>query len=95
MPQITSWPRKARSFVRQPLFVQLWFPPVWVLLGISKVLIFTLSFPRLAPRLGVRTGIAPWVPLLTPDETQRARLIGRAVQMTARYTSSPMCSSSA
>jgi hypothetical protein len=78
--------RKARGFLRQPLFVQFWFVPVWVLLGISKVLIFTIPFQRLAPRLGERTGIAPWVPLLTPEETHRARLIGRVVQMTARYT---------
>jgi hypothetical protein len=86
MPQITSWPGKARSFFRQPLFVQLWFPPVWVLLGISKVLIFTIPFQRLAPQLGVLTGIEPWVPQLTLKETHRARLIGRVVQMTARYT---------
>ena len=50
------------------------------------MLIFTIPFQRLAPRLGVRTGIAPWVPLLTPEQTHRARLIGRLVQMTARYT---------
>ncbi len=80
------WLGKARSFLRQPLFVQLWFLPVWFLLAISKVLIFTIPFQRLAPRLGVRTGIAPWVPLLTPEQTHRARLIGRLVQMTARYT---------
>jgi hypothetical protein len=86
MPRLMRWLGKARSFLRQPRFVQLWFLPVWLLLAISKVLIFTIPFQRLAPRLGVRTGIAPWVPHLTPEQTHRARLIGRVVQMTARYT---------
>ena len=78
--------RKAGTFLAAPLFVQAWFIPVWVLLGISKVLIFTIPFQRLAPRLGQRTGVAPWVPLLSDQQTVRARLIGRVVQMTARYT---------
>lgn len=78
--------RKARSFQRQPLFVQLWFLPVWILLGISKALIFTVPFQRLAPWLGQATGIAPWLPLLSEAQTQRARLIGEAVRLTARYT---------
>lgn len=78
--------RKTRSFLRQPLFVQLWFPLVWILLGISKTMIFTVPFPRLAPRLGQPTGVAPWLPLLNEAQARRARLIGQAVRMTARYT---------
>lgn len=78
--------RKARSFLRQPRFVQAWFLPVWLLLAVSKALIFTIPFQRLAPRLGARTGVAPWVPLLSADQLHRARLIARVVQMTARYT---------
>ena len=78
--------RKVSNFYSQPRFVKFWFIPVWFLLGLSKVLIFTIPFQRLAPRLGVRTGIEPWVPLLTPKQTHRARLIGRVVQMSARYT---------
>ena len=78
--------RKSASFLRQPIWLQVWFLPTWFLLGISKVLIFTIPFQRLAPRLGVRTGVASWVPLLTPEQAHRARLIGRVVQMTARYT---------
>lgn len=78
--------RKARAFRRQPRFVQAWFLPVWVLLGIGKALIFTLSFRRLAPYLGRQVGIAPWVPLLTPAQEPRARLIGQTVRLTAGYT---------
>jgi hypothetical protein len=78
--------RKAVAFVRQPLFIQVWFPAVWVILGVAKALIFTLSFRRLAPRLGRQSAIAPWVPLLSQAHEQRALLIGRLVRMTARYT---------
>lgn len=80
-----SLTRKAHSFLRQPLFIQLWFIPLWFILGASKTLIFTISFHRLAPCLGRHCGIAPWVPLLNPHQETRARLIGRAVRLAARY----------
>jgi len=78
--------RKARSFLRQSGFSQLWFVPTWFVLGIAKALIFTVSFRRLAPRLGRQADIAPWVPLLEPAQEMRALAIGRAVRMAARYT---------
>lgn len=77
---------KAGTFFSQPLFIQLGFLPVWIVLGISKALIFALSFRRLAPLLGLQSSIAPWVPLLRPEQEQRALLIGRLVRMTVRYT---------
>lgn len=78
--------RKAATFLRQPLFIQAWFLPLWLVLGVSKALIFTISFRRLAPRLGHKADIAPWLPLLTPADEARALLIGRAVRLTAKYT---------
>lgn len=78
--------QKTATFLRQPPFIQAWFPAVWIILGISKGLIFTLSFRRPAPRLGRQSDIAPWVPLLTLAKERRALLIGRVVRMTARYT---------
>ena len=84
--RLTRLRRKAGTFVRQPLFIQAWLLPVWLILGIGKALIFTLSFRRLAPRLGCQSGIAPWVPLLTPAQEQRALQIGRVVRLTAGYT---------
>ena len=72
--------------MRQPLFIQFWLVPLWGILGLGKALIFTLSFRRLAPRLGRQAGIAPWVPLLDPAQEQRALVIGRAVRLAAKYT---------
>jgi Transglutaminase-like superfamily len=60
--------------------------PCWFLLGIAKALIFTMSFRRLAPRLGVSMGIAPWIPLLSPADEKRALMIGRTVRLAANYT---------
>lgn len=77
---------KARSFLRQPLLSQIGFVPVWLFLGVAKALIFTVSFRRLAPRLGVSAGISAQVPLLDPTQEARALQIGRLVRMTARYT---------
>jgi hypothetical protein len=78
--------RKARHFTEQPLFAKLWFVPVWILLGISKAMIFTFSFRRIAAHLGTWTGATPWVPVLSVDQENRAKLIGRTVQTIARYT---------
>ncbi len=78
--------RKTLSFLRQPRFTQLWFLPLWMILGLGKAVIFTVSFRRLAPHLGTAVGIAPWVPVLVPAQEVRARQIGRAVQLAARYT---------
>lgn len=69
-----------------PLFTLLWLLPVWVVLGLSKAVIFTLSFRRLAPHLGLATGTEPWVPLLDSAQTARALQIGRVVRLAARYT---------
>ena len=78
--------RKVRSFLQQPLFIKFWFLPLWFLLGVCKVLIFTVSFNRLASLLGARSGISVAIPLLAPDQEQRALNIGRAVRLAASYT---------
>jgi len=77
---------KARSFLRQPLLSQIGFVPVYGLLGIAKLAIFTISFHRLAPWLGVNAGISPWVPLLDRTQEARALQVGRLVRLAARYT---------
>ena len=78
--------RKIRIFLGLPALTKLWIIPVWVLLGISKFMIFNIEFRRFAPMFGKRSALAPWVPLLTPKQEQRALLIGRMVRMTAKYT---------
>ncbi len=82
----STFRRKALTFWQQPLFTKLWFVPAWFLLGISKALIFTFSFRRLAAHLGTWAGATPWVPVLTPAQEDRAKLIGRTVKTIARYT---------
>jgi hypothetical protein len=78
--------RKTLGFLRLPRFTQLWLVPLWLLLGLSKAVIFTVSFRRLAPRLGAAVGVAPWVPVLVPAQEARAWQISRAVCLAARYT---------
>ena len=78
--------RKLRSFWRLPAFSKLWLLPMWLLLGVSKAMIFTISFQRLAARLGQPLGVAPWVPLVDAHQRGRALQIGRAVRLAANYT---------
>jgi hypothetical protein len=78
--------RKGRSFCLLPGFSKLCLLPLWLLLGVSKALIFTISFQRLAARLGQPLGVAPWVPLVDARQRARALQIGRAVRLAAKYT---------
>lgn len=78
--------RKARSLWRQPVFVLAWLIPVWSLLGIAKVLILAVSFDRLCPWFGDRTGIEPLRPLIDPSQVSRAVQIGSVIRMASRYT---------
>jgi len=77
---------KVRSFLQYPLFVRIWFVPVLVGLGGAKLLIALVSFRRLAPHLGVRTGVAPWVPVLDDDRLCRARQIFSTIDLAAGYS---------
>ena len=78
--------RKFKTLTQQSPFTLGWLVPCWIVLGISRFLILTVSFKRLAPYLGIHDGIAPWIPLLTPSQEHRATQIKHVVQLAARYT---------
>lgn len=80
------WRRKLASFLGQSLFVQLWFIPVWLGLGLARIWVRMRPFRKIAPRLGRAMGAAPWVPLASAAQTARALQISRVVRMAARYT---------
>ena len=78
--------RKSKKFLQLPFFQQCWFIPCLILLGISKVLICTITFRRLAPHLGYAIGTTQMVPILDPRQQRLALQIGRVVQSAAEYT---------
>lgn len=78
--------RKILSFLRLSRFIQFWLVPLWLLLGISKLMIGTIQFQKLAGFLGQHMGITAWHPLLLPFQEQQALEISRALRLAARYT---------
>lgn len=84
MPNVIG--SKLSNLLSQPLFIQRWLLPVWIMLGIAKLLIMTIPFRDLAPRLGSQSAISPWLPLLNPEQESLARLIGRVIGLAAKYT---------
>ena len=78
--------KKAKHFLNQPLFIKLWFFPLWIGLGISKLLIFTLSIERLTPFLGSPLDLHTKAPHITKLDTETAINMGRAIRLAARYT---------
>ncbi|MEI6335876.1 MAG: lasso peptide biosynthesis B2 protein [Methylococcaceae bacterium] len=83
---LTTLRRKMVTLFRQPLFIQLWLIPLWCVLGICKLLIFSVKFKKLADCLGQTMTATPWVPLLSQAQEYRALQIGRAVRLSAKYT---------
>ncbi len=74
------------KLLRQPLFIQCWLIPTWLLLGLSKLAILRLPFSKLAPSLGTSQKGHYWIPLLTEKQHYRALQISRLVQGVASYT---------
>ena len=77
--------RKLAVAGRQPPFVLLWLVPAWLLIGLSSALITLLPFRRIAPWLGVNLGATAHRPAASPEQSARARLIGRTVSIAASY----------
>ncbi len=77
--------RKLAVAGRQPPFVLLWLVPAWLLIGLSSALIAILPFRRIAPWLGVNLGATAHRPAASPEQSARARLIGRTVSIAASY----------
>ena len=77
--------RKLAVAGRQPPFVLLWLVPAWLLIGLSSAVIAILPFRRIAPWLGVNLGATAHRPAASPEQSARARLIGRTVSIAASY----------
>lgn len=78
--------RKIAEYFRQTGFVRAWLFPVWLLLGLARLIILVVPFRRYANFLGCRYGHALWVPLPSPAGVARARAISQVVRLTARHT---------
>lgn len=83
--RLKSSNNKAMSFFRKPAFTKRWFVPVWLMLGISRLMIVTLTFRRLAPYLGKPVGLCAYTHLLPPQQEAQALRIARVIRVTARY----------
>jgi hypothetical protein len=67
-------------------FIKCWLVPTVVLLGISRLMILTVTFKRLAPLLGIPHGVEPWIPLLDSKKEARARQISLIILLSAKLT---------
>lgn len=55
------------------------------MLGISRLLIITVTFRRLAPYLGKPIGLCAYSHILTSNQEAQALRIARVIRLTARY----------
>ena len=78
--------KKATHFIEQPLFIKLWFFPLWIGLGVSKLFIVTLSIARFTSFLGSSLDLHTKAPHITQLKEATALQIGAAIRLAARYT---------
>ena len=78
--------RKAKTAAGLPLLQLVWFAPVWVLLGLSRAAILTITFRRIAKHLGVHDGLAPRTPLVSDEQQKRGAILGKTIRLAALYT---------
>lgn len=78
--------RKLRTLGSLPVFTLVWLGPVWLLLGLCRLVILTVPLRHQSPFYGRDIGICPWVPLATPREIARARDIRRVIGLAASYS---------
>src|SRR5690554_7603610 len=78
-----------KRWFRLPPFMRWWLFAVWSGLILAHLAVRVISFHRLAPLLGSPAPAYPWLPILTPEQTRRARLIGRTVQSASRRSPWP------
>ena len=77
--------QRSRNFAARDPFIKLWFVPVWIGLGVASLMIASLAFRRIAPRLGEACGITKPDLTASPAKELRAIQIRRAIQLAARY----------
>lgn len=80
-----TFARKCRTAARQPLSVIALIPLAWLMIGISSAAIALRPFRRIAPLLGRNLGATSLAPLAPPKTLRRARRIGHAVTIAAKY----------
>lgn len=78
--------RRFLSLLRHSRFELLWALPVWILLGLARVLLKIVPFAKLAPWLGHPAELGMPLATLDPRQQALARLIGHTVQFVARHT---------
>ncbi|WP_168013162.1 lasso peptide biosynthesis B2 protein [Halomonas salinarum] len=79
-------PGSIHSLVKKPRFTRIWLGPVWIMLGLSRLTILTVTFRRLAPHLGQGVGLQAYTHLLTLKQEKRAIQIAHVIRLASRYS---------
>ena len=77
---------KAQNFGRRPRFVQLWFVPLWLLLGVARLAIALLPFASIAGWLGEKNQPGASARPIGLVQRRRVELIASSIRVTARTT---------
>lgn len=86
MTRLANAARKLRSVFRLPIFVLIWFPVAWVMLGLFRLAIITFTFRSLSRFFGRLYGVDAVVPLIGQNKLRRAYLISKLISTAARNT---------
>jgi len=82
---IASLRRKFGRLRQLPVFVLVWLPPTWILMGLAALALRLVPIRRLAPLFGRGIGAVGFVPLLPRTRRRRADEVRRTIALAARY----------
>uniref|UniRef100_UPI00342B0E0B lasso peptide biosynthesis B2 protein n=1 Tax=uncultured Halomonas sp. TaxID=173971 RepID=UPI00342B0E0B len=74
------------SLSKKATFTKVWFLPTLITLGISRIIILTINFRRLAPYLGHPIGIKACTCLISPEQEIRALQISHVIRVASQYS---------
>ncbi|WP_189641129.1 lasso peptide biosynthesis B2 protein [Paramylibacter ulvae] len=86
MKPLRNAARKLRSVFRLTPFVVIWFPFSWIMMGLCRLAIITVTFRSLSRFFGALHGVEPVVPMLNKKQKHRAFQIAKLISITARNT---------
>lgn len=80
--------RKLRTAVTLPFGFTAMAAVAWLLLWPARIAVLTIPLRHLVRSFGTDHGVSPSVPLVSDEQADKARSIGRAIALAVRYSPS-------
>lgn len=85
MPMAYLIRQKFQRLASLSIFHKLCLFPVWLMLGLCRLVVLILPFRMLCRFIGVPVGVDTWLPIASQAQRKRATAIGQVIRLAARH----------